>query len=138
MPSAGNAAKVSVATTFGGVYTEVDGINDVTFDDSRNSLDVTDFKDGVFRKKIMGLRDLNVGMSGDAEFADTLGQTEIRTRYAAGTQIFVQVLVDGTNGFKAGFKVVSQGFPADVEGKAQASFAFELSDDGDDGIGAVP
>ena len=87
-------------------YGEIDGINDYTFGLSRDVLETTDFMDtSGAHTRILGLQDIPVSISGDAEFSDTNGQNVLRAAFVSGATVYFRVRPDGTNGYKAQFKV---------------------------------
>lgn len=100
MAFAAHASAIEISTD-NVTYYEVDGINDASFEVSRDILETTDFKDTSGAKtRIMGLQDTKISMSGDYEDTDTNGQNTIRTRFLAGTTIWVGFKLDGTDGYK--------------------------------------
>lgn len=123
MANAGNLNDVFVGAG-SPAATAFDGIKSADFPLNVDMLDTTDFADGTFRKKIQGLQNFNVTLSGDYEPADA-GYIVVRDAFVAGTTVFVRILFDGTNGFESEFQVASISPSATVEGLATVSVSLE-------------
>ena len=68
---------------------EVLGVNSATLNQEANLLEVTDFSDtSGWRKRILGLLDGNIDLSGDAELANA-PQNLIRSSMASGASVWV-------------------------------------------------
>lgn len=127
MAAAAHVAVVSVSTDDVS-YNEVDGLNDASLQRMLELLDTTDFKDTSGEKTLTpGLGDGSVSLSGDYEPADTNGQVVLRTAGTGKSLVYVKVLSDGTNGYKAGFYVESFDIKASVGGKAEFSCSLKKS-----------
>jgi len=134
MPIAGHTTTVSVyESTLGGTspssgdYTEVDGINSLSFGPTRDQLESTDFADTTgARTRFSGLKDGTVSISGDYEAGDA-GQTSVETIFdgTADATLWVQILWDGTDGHHVECKVESFTIEADVGDKI--TFSAELT-----------
>ncbi len=123
MAGAGHSVVISVSSDDIS-YSTVDGVKDFSFDPNNELLDVTDFADGSARVRIAGLFDNGVTLSGDYERTDT-GAALIRTQFAAGSTIYIKILTDGTNGFKATTKVESFSISGSVDSTVQFSATFK-------------
>lgn len=99
---------------------DFDGIKKATITLDRQEHDVTDFADSTFRKRILGLKDFPISLSGDAEFSDT-SFALMRTSYGSGATVYVRILPDGTNGFEVGCLVKSMSFDNDVDSVSSVS-----------------
>lgn len=110
---------------------EVAGITSCTLNQTADLLDVTDFKDtSGWRKRISGLLDGTVEMSGFAEFADA-PQSLIRSSMISGASIWVTVELNpsgssGQKGFQVECKVGSANHGGELADVASfdASFSF--------------
>lgn len=100
---------------------ELDGAIDFSFTSSRDVLDTTDFKDGVERTKMLGLRDGSGSIGGDWEPGDAV-QTLLRTAHGDGSTIYVTDLPNGTNGFTYPVLVESVEVGGGVGDKVSATF----------------
>lgn len=85
---------------------EVDGIKSVGYAPTREMLDITDTKDTTgARKKLAGLKDGSVSLSGNSEHADVV-QTLLRTSFDGGASIWANVVNNPTGGAAAkGYQV---------------------------------
>lgn len=122
---AGFSSTVEVSTD-DSTYNEVGGAYDVTFDPSRNALDATDFSD-TDMARVMGLGDVSVSISANYDDSDT-GQSALDTALDNGSDIWVRVLFDGTNGLKAKCLVESVSYSSSVDGKSEAEYSLVLND----------
>jgi len=108
-------------------YTEIDGINDVSFGNQRDMLMTTDFKDTTGAKtRIAGLKDGTVTISGDLELGDTNGQNKVRAKYDDGAACWISVKFDpgasaGSRGFKVQGIVENSEIKTVVDGKNEWS-----------------
>lgn len=103
------------ATAGGTAGDEIDGLKDITHNDSMTVLDVTAINDtATVKTKIMGLRDGTFNLSCDLVYATV--QNLIRSKYAARETAYLTVLWDGTNGFRYPVLVTNQDFGAPVDG----------------------
>lgn len=126
MALAGYGLSVSVATAATSTtYSALDGAISVSLSDSYDLLDATDFADGRFRRRILGLRDLSVGIDGDVERADT-GYLKMRACYEAGTVCYFMILDNGTNGIVVPTLIESMDRSASVDGKLELSVSASL------------
>lgn len=116
---------VSVATAATGVtYLTMDGIKNFSIGDSSDMLDITDFADSRLRRRIVGMRDLNVSLDGDLEAANT-GYLLLRAAYEAGDDVGVKILHDGTNGVVYTMVVESLERSASVDGTVEVSISLQ-------------
>ena len=114
---------LSVATSVGGSYAEIDGINSVSFGPNRTMLETTDFKDtSAAKTRMSGLKDGVSRLGGDYESTDTTGQNVLRTAEDDGTSVFVKFLWDGSTGHRVECKVESYEISGEVDGKVQVTY----------------
>lgn len=110
---------------------EVKGITSATLNQTADLLDVTDFSDtSGWRKRILGLLDGTVELSGFAEFGDA-PQSLIRSSLISGASIWVSVEFNplgsaGQKGFQVECKVGSANHGGEIADVASfdASFSF--------------
>lgn len=122
MALAGHSTAVHCAST--DTTGEVDGIKSVEFSASGNLLDITDFADTTgAHSRILGLKDLQITVSGDYESADS-PQALIRSSWAAGDTVYVRVLPNGSTGFKCACKVQDYSISSSVDGTVEFSATF--------------
>ena len=106
-------------------YSEVDGINDASFDPVREVLETTDFKDTTgARTRMLGLFDTGIEVSGDYESADT-GQALIRSSFTSGATIYAKFLWNGSTGHKVACVVSAWSIKAGVDGKVEFSVTLQ-------------
>lgn len=126
MALAGYNATTSVATAATSTtYSAVDGNMSFSLSDSNDLLDITDFADGRFRRRIVGLRDLSATLDGDVETTDT-AYLKMKAAYNAGNPIYLQITADGTNGIIVPMLIESLDRNASVEGKVEISVSMSL------------
>lgn len=124
MAYAAHASKVEISPD-GITWTEVDGINDASFEVSRDILETTDFKDTSGAKtRIVGLQDTSISIKGDYEDTDTNGQNIIRSSFLAGTSLYVGFKLDGTDGYKVQTYVSKASMNISVDGKVEFEAEF--------------
>lgn len=110
-----------------GSYTEVDGVNDLSFGPNRAMLMTTDFKDtSGAQTRMAGLKDGTIQISGDAEFADA-PQNLIRTQEDNGGDLFVRIYWDGIAGHKVKCIVESYQVNGGVDGKVEFSATLQFN-----------
>lgn len=126
-PTAGYLNKIKHATTLGGSYTAVAGLNDVSVSRNGEKYDISAYADNDgFRRFCAGLKTLEVTGSGSYLVGDTQ-QDAIRTAHMNGTTTFLQVLYDGTNGFKGEFLVDSFDVKPPMNDRVQFSFKASMT-----------
>ena len=113
--TAGYEAYVEYATTYNGSYTAINYCNNVSFSHSLELLDTTEFLDNN-RDKIGGLFDATLTISGDYDGTDA-GQAKLEDRSYDGNTIYIKYFMNGSQNFKAAYKVESFEISADVGGK---------------------
>lgn len=128
--AAGKSAVVIVSTTGTFGATQVAGINNADVTLNGEALDTTSFANnaGYRQRALQGLKEFTVSLSGDYDGGDTTGQNVIRSAWVNGTDLYVKVLPDGTNGWSGKVQVTSINTTPTVDGKAETSF--ELVSDG--------
>ena len=118
MATAAHTTKVTVSTTAGGTYTEINGLIDASRSRSIDTGDTTDYADtSGEHTRIVLLGDGGMELSGDYEQSDTLGQTLIRNGALNKTTVFIRHLPDGTNGQMAEYIITSYEESGPVDGK---------------------
>jgi predicted secreted protein len=123
---AGRKSSILVSTTVGGSYSQVQGVKSITH--TLNGTMVDDSEMGVnWNQRIQGLKDCKVSFTGGRRSADTNGQEIIKTAFLNDTDLYVQVLWDGTNGYQFYGKVSKFEVQTSVEGKAELSCDIEGS-----------
>jgi len=121
----------SDATTPSGTD-EVLGLNSVDFSPSMTVLDVTDFKDTTAaKKKLIGLSDGTIGLSGDLEMADA-PQILLRANCLSGADCYIQVQFNpggssGQKGYSVLCKAKNFKLGASVDGKNTFSLDLEFN-----------
>lgn len=123
---AGKKTRAKVSTTAGGagVYTIALGIKSASIKLGADMVDVSEL--GVdWKAKVQGLKDSQISLAGNYEPGDTTGQGALRSAWLADTEAWVQVLVDGTLGFKVQVKVANFSFDGDVSDKGAVSIDLE-------------
>lgn len=128
MALAAHIGKVATSTTLGGSYTECDGIKSYTLSCTNADLDTTDFKDTTgAMTKILGLANTSISLEGDLEAGDTGGQAALITAFTTKAQVFLEILPDGTNGFKVGGFITKFEIKAGVADTVGVSYDFVSS-----------
>ncbi len=123
----GYNVEVSVATGASAVYTAFDGISDLTISDSSDLLEITDFTDSRLRRRIAGMRDISISLSGDVE-TGSVAYTNARAVYEAGNPLVVRTIVTtsgGTSGMAFSMLISSFERSATVDGKVEISLSLE-------------
>lgn len=115
---------VSVATTSGGTYTAVDGISSFGMSRKGSNIDIS-IIGADYIERMQGLKDASYSLSGFYEPGDTTGQVVIETAWMNGSDLFIKVLADGTNGFRQ--QVVVDSFDTDGEADGAVEVSIELS-----------
>ena len=101
--TAGRTLRVKVATTSGGAYNVVVGVQSATMSKQGQTVDVTTLTDADI-VKILGVRDTSYTIEGNWE-SDSTGQGVIRTALENDSGCFVQFLPNGTAGYQQEVKV---------------------------------
>jgi predicted secreted protein len=134
MPAlAGKGLVIQVATTSGGTYNTVVGMNDASMSIDGDNQDITAFGDSYIAR-IQGLKDVSYSLSGYFDATDTTGQIRIRTALLNDSELHVKFLPDGTNGFRQQVRVSSFEMSGSVDGIVEVSIELE----GTGAIAAVP
>lgn len=110
-------AKVSTTTGGGGVYTTALGIKTASIKLGADMVDVSSLGAGDFKDKLQGLKDSQITLAGNYEPGDTTGQGALRSSWLNDTEAWIQVLVDGTLGFKVQVKVANFSVDSDINDK---------------------
>lgn len=101
-------------------------INDASFSVNGEIVDVSAFGQDGFRERLANLIDANVSMSGFYNPSDTTGQNVLRTAAVTGAKVDgVEVLADGTNGFKADCLIETFEVSPAVEGAVPVSISLQ-------------
>ncbi len=123
MALAGKDVVVKFKTSESGPAEPIGGINNVSLSDGRANIDVTTFGAKNI-ERIAGLLDHPVTVSGFFEANDP-GQQAIRDNYLNGTDLWIQILPDGTNGFEVKVLVSSFEISASVDGAVEFNAELE-------------
>lgn len=121
---------ISVSTGASATYSEFDGIMNFSIGDSNEMLDITDFADSRLRRRIAGLRDIQVSVDGDLEPA-AAAYLKLRAAYVAGEATILQVLIDSNlsaasrSGAAYSMLVENLERSAGVEGKVAVSVSLQ-------------
>ena len=128
MALAGHQTLVSAASSVSGSYAALDGIKQFSVSDSRDLLDITDFRDAIVRARIAGLRDYQVTMSGEFEPSDT-GFLTLRGCYEAGVVASIAILhnTTTTSGYGYPITIESMEISAGVDGTLEVSISGSAS-----------
>src|SRR5688500_3101456 len=125
MAMKGINARISVSTTEAGVYTVVAEVREGTINIGGENIDVAFFGTSVWTTRIQGRKDVTLSLSGYLVPGDTNGQVAIRSALINDTDVFVKYLWDGTNGFRAQYRVAAFNVNADVDGIVGLSIELE-------------
>lgn len=124
--TAGKKTVVKVSTTVGGAgtYTAALGIKSASVKLGADMVDVSTMGPS-FKDKLQGLKDSQWTIAGNYEPGDTTGQGALRSAWLNDTEAWIQVLVDGTLGFKVQVKVANFSVDSDVGDKVGVSIDLE-------------
>ena len=102
-------ARIKVSTTAGGAgtYTDVAEMNQGNITVGGENIDISYFGTSAWATRIQGRKDVSLSGSGFLVPGDTSGQNAIRDALINDTELWAQFLWNGTNGFKAQFRVAS-------------------------------
>lgn len=125
--TAGKKTRAKVSTTVGGAgtYTTALGIKSASIKLGAEMVDVSSLGAGDFKDKLQGLKDSQGSLSGNYEPGDTTGQGALRSSWLNDTECWIQVLVDGTLGFKVQIKVTNFSVDSDVGDKGAVTIDWE-------------
>jgi len=123
MALAGKGVVVKYKTSQAGPANPVGGINNVSLSDGRNNIDVTAFGSNDIAR-IPGLLDHPITVSGFYDGSDP-GQQAIRANYTSGSDLWIQLLPDGTTGFEVKVLVSSFEISASVDGAVEFNAELE-------------
>jgi predicted secreted protein len=124
--TAGKKTVVKISTTVGGAgtYTTALGITTASVEIDGDMVDVSTLGNN-WKDKVQGLKDSKMSFSGNYEPGDTTGQQAIRSALINDTEIWAQVLIDGTLGFKVQIKPSKFATNSDVKDKVGVSIDCE-------------
>lgn len=134
MPLAGHACQVGImtsSTTATFPTDEATGIKQIGYSPSLDLIDVSDFSSGQFKKKLGGLKDGTISLSGDFEPTNTaIGR--IITAAGDGSSVWGNYHYDpaasaGSRGFKVECKVKGFTIDAQVDGAVQFKADLEFT-----------
>ncbi|MBA3853333.1 MAG: hypothetical protein C0503_02900 [Gemmatimonas sp.] len=121
---AGKLNRAKVGLTSGGTFYNVAGLKSSSIELDGAVLDDSEF--GVdWQQKLQGLKNFKISMSGSYRADDTNGQVSIRSAFINDTELWAQVLPDGTNGFKGKVIVTKFGVEPSVDGITSVSIELE-------------
>lgn len=121
MATAGYLNDIDVSTD-DTTYNTIGGCNSTTFPMARQVLDTTEFEDTAV-DRILGLWDFSPTAGGHYDASDT-GQSAIQSAFINGTDLYVRVLPDGTNGYKVKCKVSTFELNPELTGTSTFSATF--------------
>jgi predicted secreted protein len=132
--TAAHPAKVYVRSdaTTPGSGDEIAYVNNVDFSPNIAMLDITDFKDtSAAKKKLAGLTDGSISMSGPLDLADTI-QNLLRSSLLSGADVYVQVHFNPSGssnqkGYSVVCKVKSCKLSGQVDGLNEFSAELEFN-----------
>jgi len=128
MALAGHNAVISIATGASVTYVTMTGMSQLTVDDAKDMFDITDFVDSNIRRRITGLQDFGLSMSGNCEMNDA-GYLRLTAAHRAESLIYVRVLYNGVAGFMNAFVVESKNTSSSVDGKVDLEVSLKSSGD---------
>ena len=121
---AGKLNRAKVGTTSGGTFYTVAGVKQSPLELDGAVIDDSEF--GVdWQQKLQGLKNFKVSLSGSYRPSDTNGQVAIRSAFINGTELWVQILPDGSNGFKGQVIVTKFAVEPSVDGMSSVSIELE-------------
>lgn len=134
MPLAGHACQVGImtsSTTATFPTDEATGIKQIGYSPSLDLIDVSDFSSGQFKKKLGGLKDGTISLSGDFEPTNT-AVARIITAAGDGSSVWGNYHYDptassGSRGFKVECKVKGFTIDAQVDGAVQFKADLEFT-----------
>ncbi len=103
--------------------TAIDGISDASLSISGESIDITTLAD-MYKRRVQGLKDHSISMSGHMVFGDTDGQDHLRAAAISGDSVEIQYLFDGSRGYGGNYLVSFETSGASG-GKQSASYSLE-------------
>ena len=106
-------------------YTAIGGADTVSFSIDPDLLEDTEFGD-AWKTRIQGLKDWSCTISGDFVDADT-GQGHVEANVLSDTDLYIQFLIDGTNGFQGPAKA-TMSFDSDVN--STGTFSYTITGNG--------
>lgn len=130
---AGRSTLVKVSTSSGSGYNTVAGLKSANHSIDAAAIDDNEFG-VVWVQKIQGLKDGKLSLSGQYRPSDTTGQVVIQTSLLDDSDLFVEVLFDGTNGWRQQMRCSKFAADASLEGIVGVSIELE----GTGAITAVP
>jgi len=133
MATAGHTSVVKATDTYNADastgYNAVEVLS-ASFAPGVDLLDVTALTDGQFRKRIQGLKDLEMSLTCDFIVAgSSSGQSDIRDSYDDDQQVYMVFLPDGTNGYHVPMVCEGYGIDVEVEGKVGVTYTLRLNVD---------
>jgi predicted secreted protein len=121
---AGKNSRLKVCTTSTGTYAVVTGVK--SFNHAIDGAMIDDSEMGVlYVQRIQGLKDGKVTVQGSRRTDDTTGQEIMQSSFLNDSDLFVQVLFNGTNGFKQQMRVSKWTTDTSVEDKVAWSCELE-------------
>lgn len=121
---AGKSSAIKVSTTTGGSYSAVAGVK--SFNHSIDGTNIDDSEMGVaWVQRIQGLKDGKISIQGARRTDDTNGQAVILSSFLNDTDLFVQMLPNGSAGYKQQMRCSKFAIDASVEDKVNVSIELE-------------
>jgi predicted secreted protein len=121
--SKGRVLRVKACATSGGSYNAVAGVRSASISIDGQNVDVTTLTDADI-VRIQAILDAKISMTCNYE-ADSTGQALVRAAALTDADLYLQFLPDGTNGWRAQYKVASAGFSGTPNGVLEATYECE-------------
>lgn len=116
---AGKSNVVKIATTSNGSGAQINGVDNSTFNQLCEILEITQFGD-TYKDRMAGLKDTNVNITGNFDTSDTNGQLIL----VPGDYVWIQVLPNGTAGKK--IKMIVESFEQKADAGGKQTFSSSL------------
>lgn len=126
MPKAGKKLLAKFSTD-GTTWNTIKDLNDASMSIEGDNQDISTFGSD-FIKRLQGLKDASYSLSGFYNNTTGDGQKEIQEALLNDTELHVQFLPDGVNGFQQEVKVSSMEPSAGVDGTIENSLELEGTD----------
>lgn len=134
MPAlAARKALFKVSTTADGSFATVLGIKNVTFSRDGQLIDTSSFGED-WKSALVGMLDATLDIQGNYRPDDTGGQVVMDTAFTAGSDLFIQWLPDGTNGWQ--MQVMMTKFATD--GGVDTAVGLTVSANQTGGVSVIP
>ena len=105
-------------------YTAVGETNDISMSIQGNTVEVSTFGD-VWVSRMQTLKDATYSSSGFFDPSNTLGQVAVLNALINDTTLYLEILFDGTNGYRHPVTVASFEISSEVDGVVEYSVEYE-------------